>query len=53
MKTYKKPSASKLVARFDNDLMNLLMEDLKSFRKKNQFSSSNKQEAVQKQLSAA
>jgi hypothetical protein len=53
MKTYKKPSASKLVARFDNELKNLLMEDLRSFRNRNQFTSSNKQEAVQQQLSAA
>ncbi|MFD0793485.1 hypothetical protein ACFQZX_07635 [Mucilaginibacter litoreus] len=50
MKTYK-ISTSKLVARFDNDLKNLLMEDLKAFRERTQFSS-NKQKAAQ-QLSAA
>ena len=53
MKTSKKPATSKLVARFDNELMNLLMEDLRSFREKNQFTSSNKQNAAQQQLSAA
>lgn len=53
MKSYKKPATSKLVARFDNDLKNLLMEDLKAFRERNQFTASNKQEAAQQQLSAA
>lgn len=37
MKTYKKPATSKLVARFDNELKNLLMEDLKAFKAKDQF----------------
>jgi len=37
MKTYKKPATSKLIARFDNQLKNLLMEDLKAFKMKNQF----------------
>jgi hypothetical protein len=53
MKTYQKPATGKLVTRFDNELKNLLMEDLRSFRGRNQFSPSNKQEAVQQQLSAA
>jgi hypothetical protein len=53
MKTYKKPATSKLVARFDNELMNLLMEDLRSFREKNQFATSNKQKAAQPMLSVA
>jgi hypothetical protein len=53
MKTYQKPATGKLVTRFDNELKNLLMEDLRSFRERNQFSPSNKQEAVQQQLSAA
>ncbi|MBB5396096.1 hypothetical protein [Mucilaginibacter sp. AK015] len=53
MKAYKKPAASKLLTRFDNDLKTLLMEDLRSFRERNQFSSSNKQAAVTQQLSAA
>ncbi|QXV65400.1 hypothetical protein INP83_20395 [Mucilaginibacter sp. 21P] len=51
MKTYKQ-ATSKLVARYDNELKNLLMEDLKAFRERNQFSS-NKQKAAQQQLSAA
>lgn len=50
MKTYK-TATSKLVARFDNELKNLLMEDLKAFKDRTQFTS-NKQKAVQ-QLSAA
>ncbi|GAA4319449.1 hypothetical protein GCM10023149_18130 [Mucilaginibacter gynuensis] len=32
MKTYKKPSVSKLVARFDNELKNILMNDLKAIK---------------------
>jgi hypothetical protein len=36
MKNYSKPSPSKLLARFDQELKNLLMEDLKAFRTKNQ-----------------
>ncbi|MBB3058936.1 hypothetical protein [Mucilaginibacter gotjawali] len=31
MKTIKKPSAKKLLIRFDNELKNLLTNDLKSF----------------------
>ncbi|HWZ02446.1 MAG TPA: hypothetical protein VNX40_02485 [Mucilaginibacter sp.] len=31
MKTIKKPSAKKLLIRFDNELKNLLANDLKSF----------------------
>jgi len=31
----RKPAPSKLVAKFDNELMNILMEDLKAFRAKN------------------
>ena len=47
MKNYKKPAASKLLTRFDNELRNLLMEDLKVFKEKNQFKGNN-QAAVQK-----
>lgn len=47
MKTIKQPATSKLVARFDNELRNLLMEDLKVFREKNQFKNNN-QATVQK-----
>jgi hypothetical protein len=45
MKAYNKPATSKLVTRFDNELKNLLMEDLKAFREPNQFLPSNKQAA--------
>ena len=41
MKTNQKPATSKLVARFDNELKQLLMEDLKAFRMKNQFYNNN------------
>jgi hypothetical protein len=52
MKTYQKPASSKLVARFDNELRDLIMSDLKAFKVKNQFLSNNSQ-AIEKQLSAA
>jgi hypothetical protein len=51
MKTYKTISTSKLVARFDKELMNLLMQDLKQFKEKNQFA--NNQAVKQQQLKAA
>jgi hypothetical protein len=47
MKTYKKPATSKLVTRFDNDLKNLLMEDLKAFKERSQFTTRNNQAAQQ------
>jgi hypothetical protein len=53
MKAFNKPATSKLVARFDNELKNLLMEDLKAFREKNHLSTRNQQEAARQQLSAA
>jgi hypothetical protein len=38
MKTNRKTATSKLVARFDNELMNILMNDLKNIKGvKNQF----------------
>jgi len=38
MKTYNKPAASKLVARFDRELMDILINDLKILKQpKNQF----------------
>ena len=38
MKTLQqKPATSKLIARFDQELKQMLMEDLKAFRNKNQF----------------
>ncbi|WP_183578707.1 hypothetical protein HDF18_22560 [Mucilaginibacter sp. X5P1] len=52
MKTYNKPSTSKLVARFDNELKNLLMEDLKAFRERNKFVTSNKQVTAQQSVAA-
>ena len=35
MKSYKKPSVSKLVKRFDNELKSLLMSDLKKIGRVN------------------
>jgi hypothetical protein len=46
MKTYTKTATGKLVTRFDNELKNLLIESLKSFRERKQFSTSNKQAAI-------
>ncbi|WP_183567023.1 hypothetical protein [Mucilaginibacter sp. SP1R1] len=53
MKTYKTPSTSKLVARFDTELKNLLSEDLKNFRAKNKIMNINQQPSAQQTLSAA
>ncbi|WP_156088750.1 hypothetical protein [Mucilaginibacter pedocola] len=47
MKTYQKPATSKLVARFDNDLKNLLMADLKAFKERSQFTTRNNQATQQ------
>jgi hypothetical protein len=52
MKTYKRPSATKLLIRFDNELKELLSSDLKSFFEKSSFLNSNKQ-ATQTTLSVA
>jgi hypothetical protein len=52
MKTYNKPATSKLVTRFDNELKAILMKDLKAYRERNQFVTSNKQAAA-RQLTAA
>jgi hypothetical protein len=49
MKTYKKPATSKLLTRFDNELKNMLMEDLKAFKVRTQFISSNNRSAKQQQ----
>lgn len=46
MKTYKKPAASKLFARFDNELKSLLLEDLKALKAKGLLAPRNNQ-AVQ------
>jgi hypothetical protein len=54
MKTYSKPSISKLVTRFDNELKNMLLEDLKNVRSaKNQLIDTIKQSINTKGLSAA
>ncbi|MET3501381.1 hypothetical protein ABIC45_002993 [Mucilaginibacter rubeus] len=54
MKAYKPTSAiTKLLARFDAELLELLREDLKNYRAKTQFMSNNKQVAAQQTLSAA
>jgi hypothetical protein len=53
MKTYKKPAASKLLAKFDNELKDLLLNDLKAFVTKNPFLISKKQATIQQTLSVA
>lgn len=53
MKIKVQTSASKLVARYDNQLKNILLEDLKAFKAKHQFLNSNNQSALQTSLSAA
>ncbi|MEO6148910.1 MAG: hypothetical protein ABIP28_02070 [Mucilaginibacter sp.] len=52
MKSNKKPATSKLVAKFDNELMQILMEDVRFFKANNPYYS-NKQKAAQRNLSAA
>jgi len=37
MKNNTQPATSKLVKQFDNELMNLLMADLKAYKAKNKF----------------
>ena len=53
MKTYNKIATSKLVARFDEELLNILREDLKAFKANDQFATNNKQASVQRNLKAA
>jgi hypothetical protein len=53
MKNLKKISASKLVTSFDLELKNMLTEDMKAFRNKNQFVPSNHQGRSQTRLTAA
>jgi hypothetical protein len=48
MKTYNKPATSKLLKRFDNELKNILMADLKAFKEGSQFMNSNHQSAHKK-----
>jgi hypothetical protein len=37
MKTLNKPASSKLTIRYDRELMNIIMQDLKAVKAKNQF----------------
>lgn len=37
MKTYNKPATSKLAVRFDKELKELIMNDLKAFKAKRQY----------------
>jgi hypothetical protein len=54
MRTYSQPSISKLVARFDNELKNLLLQDLASAKQaKDQLVNTIKQKISKKGLSAA
>jgi hypothetical protein len=54
MKTSTKPSISKLVTRFDNELKAMLLEDLKNVRNtKDQLLATIKQSISKKGLSAA
>ncbi|QJD94585.1 hypothetical protein HH214_01185 [Mucilaginibacter robiniae] len=54
MKTYHKTSVSKLVAKFDNDLKALLLQDLQAVRNtKNDLINKIKQSIEVKSLSAA
>lgn len=54
MKTYSKTSISKLVTRFDNELKNMLLEDLKNVKTaKDQLVDKIKQSINTKGLSAA
>jgi hypothetical protein len=53
MKAFKiTPSTSKLVARFDDELLNILLEDLRNFKLRHQFIN-NKQVAAQQTRKAA
>ena len=53
MKAYQPtPAITKLMARFDSELLELLREDLKNYRERNQFKN-NKQVAAQQTLTAA
>ncbi len=54
MKTYSQPSISKLVARFDNELKTLLLQDLKNAKQaKEQLVDTIKQAISKQSLSAA
>jgi hypothetical protein len=53
MKTYKKTAASKLLTKFDNELMKLLTSDLKLFTARNPFLMSKTHAMEQQTLSLA
>jgi hypothetical protein len=53
MKTLKKPAASKLLIRFDNELKDILLNDLMAFAKNNPFLMRNKQAMMPSALSVA
>ena len=53
MKTYKKPAASKLLTKFDNELKSLLSSDLKAFMDRNPFLMRKKQAMVEHTLYVA
>ena len=53
MKAYKKPATSKLVAKFDAELKNILANDLKSFLGRNPFLASKRQAMAASTLSVA
>jgi len=54
MKAYKiAPSMSKLINRFDDELLNILLADLRNFKLKNQFVKNNTQVAASQTSKAA
>lgn len=53
MKSITKPATSKLVAKFDNELMQLLKADLQNFKANNPTWGTNKQAAAQHSLKVA
>lgn len=54
MKAHKTNSAiSELVARFDDELLNILLEDLRNFRERNQFVQNNNKKVAAPQIRKA
>jgi len=54
MKTNKTtPSVTKLIAQFDDQLLEILLEDLRNRNLRTQFMSNNKQDAAQQTRTAA
>ncbi|WP_158642920.1 hypothetical protein [Mucilaginibacter ginsenosidivorax] len=47
------PTISELIARFDDELLNILLEDLRNFKERNQFVHNNKKVAVPSTRKAA